>query len=177
MLQKIITKLSVSIHYVQGSVNRLIKLQRGVSLSSPCSRGTYNHAEEGTGMREKTQNQTVSGCQPHVCICAQLHLTLCDSMDSRLPGSTVHGIFQARILEWAAVSFSRGPSWSRDWTHIICISRWNLYHWVTREALSTTCKVGLNKGWTESTCVYRKQEWSLLWVNHWLLLCPSPQNH
>ena len=34
-------------------------------------------------------------------------LTLCDAMDSSLPGSTVHGIFQARILEWAAISFSR----------------------------------------------------------------------
>ena len=127
------------------SVNRLIKLQRGVSLSSPCSRGTYNHADERTGMHEKMQNQTASGCQPHMCICAQLRLTLCDSMDCSLPGSTVHGIFQARILEWVAVSFSQGPSWPRDWTHIICISRWILYHWVTREALSTTCKVGLNR--------------------------------
>ena len=41
---------------------------------------------------------------------AQLCLTLCDPMDSSLPGSTVHGIFQARILEWVAISFSRGSS-------------------------------------------------------------------
>ena len=34
-----------------------------------------------------------------------------------LPGSSVHGIFQARILEWVAISFSRGSSWSRDWTY------------------------------------------------------------
>ena len=120
-------------------------LQRGVSLSSPCSRGTYNHAEERSRMHEKMQNQTASGCQPNVCICAQLCLTLCDSMDCSLPGSTVHGIFQARILEWVAVSFSRGPSWPRDQTHIVCISKWILYHWVTREALSTTCKVGLKQ--------------------------------
>ena len=109
------------------SVNRLIKLQRGVSLSSPRSRGTSNHAEERAGMHEKMQNQTVSGCQPHMCICAQLCLTLCDSMDCSLPGSSVHGIFQARILEWVAVSFSRGPSWPRNRTHIICISGWILY--------------------------------------------------
>ena len=37
-------------------------------------------------------------------------LTLCDSMDCSLPGSSVHGIFQAKILEWIAISFSRGSS-------------------------------------------------------------------
>ena len=36
--------------------------------------------------------------------------TLCDPMDCSLPGSSVHGIFQARILEWVAISFSRGSS-------------------------------------------------------------------
>ena len=41
---------------------------------------------------------------------AQLCPTLCDPMDSNLQGSTVHRIFQARILEWAAISFSRGSS-------------------------------------------------------------------
>ena len=41
---------------------------------------------------------------------AQSCPTLCDPMDSSLPGSAIHGIFQARILEWAAISFSRGSS-------------------------------------------------------------------
>ena len=41
---------------------------------------------------------------------AQSCLTLCDPMDGSLPGSAVHGIFQARILEWTAISFSRGSS-------------------------------------------------------------------
>ena len=40
-------------------------------------------------------------------VCAQLHLTLCGPMDCGLPGSSVHGILQARILEWDAISFSR----------------------------------------------------------------------
>ena len=44
--------------------------------------------------------------------------TLCDPMDSSLPGSSVHGIFQARILEWVAISFSRGSSQPRDWTQV-----------------------------------------------------------
>ena len=45
---------------------------------------------------------------------AQSCLTLCDPMDSSQPGSSIHGIFQARILEWGAISFSRGSSQPRD---------------------------------------------------------------
>ena len=40
----------------------------------------------------------------------------CDPMDCSLPGSSVHGILQARILEWVAISFSRGSSQPRNWT-------------------------------------------------------------
>ena len=47
--------------------------------------------------------------------------TLCYPMDCSLPGSSVHGIFQARVLEWVAISFSRGSSWPRDWTRVPCI--------------------------------------------------------
>ena len=60
--------------------------------------------------------------------------TLCDPMDCSLPGSSVHGILQARILEWVAISFSRGFSWSNVWTCISCIGRRILYHWATKEA-------------------------------------------
>ena len=49
---------------------------------------------------------------------AQLCPTLGDLMDCSLPGSFVHGILEARILEWAAISFSRGSSLPRDRTHI-----------------------------------------------------------
>ena len=49
---------------------------------------------------------------------AQSCPTLCDPMGSSLPGSSVHGIFQARVLEWAAISFSRGSSWPRDRTRV-----------------------------------------------------------
>ena len=45
-------------------------------------------------------------------------LPLCDQMDCRLPGSSVLGIIQARILEWVAMPSSRGSSWPRDQTHI-----------------------------------------------------------
>ena len=51
--------------------------------------------------------------------------TPCDPMD-RLPGSSVHGILQARILEWVAIPFSRGSSWPRDWTCISCLLHWQV---------------------------------------------------
>jgi len=57
-------------------------------------------------------------------------------MDCSPLGSSVHGICQARILEWVANSFSRGSSQPRDWTHVSCIGRQILYHWATREARS-----------------------------------------
>ena len=61
----------------------------------------------------------------------QSRLTLCNPMDCNPPGFSVHGIFQARILEWVAISFSKGSSWGRDWTcmsYISCIGRCVLYH-------------------------------------------------
>ena len=52
----------------------------------------------------------------------QLCPTLCDPMDCSLPGSSVHGILQARILEWVAMPFSRGSSHPRDQTLVSCIA-------------------------------------------------------
>ena len=49
---------------------------------------------------------------------AQSCTTFCDPMDCGLPGSSIHGIFQARILEWVALSFSRGSSRPRDGTQV-----------------------------------------------------------
>ena len=59
----------------------------------------------------------------------------CDPVDCSPPGSSIHGILQARILEWVAISFSRGSSRPRNWTQVSCIAgrRFNL--WATREAL------------------------------------------
>ena len=51
---------------------------------------------------------------------AQSCQTLCDPMDSSPPGSSVHGILQVRILEWVAISFSRGSSLPRDRTQVSC---------------------------------------------------------
>ena len=63
--------------------------------------------------------------------------TLCDSIDCSLPGSSVYGTLQARILEWVVIPFSRGSFWPRDRTrvsYVSCIGRWVLYHCATWEA-------------------------------------------
>ena len=62
-------------------------------------------------------------------------LTLCDPMDSNLPGSSIHGIPQARIVEWAAISFSRGSSPPRDPTQISCIAGRFFTIWATQEEM------------------------------------------
>ena len=57
---------------------------------------------------------------------------LCDPMECGLPGSSIHGILQAIILEWVAIPSSRESSGPRDWTHlswVSCIGGWVLYHW------------------------------------------------
>ena len=59
--------------------------------------------------------------------------TLWDPMDCR-PGSSMHGILQGRILEWAAISFSRASSWSRDWTWVSCTAGRRFTIWATRES-------------------------------------------
>ena len=64
---------------------------------------------------------------------AQSCLTLCDPIDCSLPGSSVHGIFQARVLECGAISFSRGSSWPRDRTCISHIVGRCFTIWPTRE--------------------------------------------
>ena len=61
-------------------------------------------------------------------------LTLSDPMDCSLPGSSVHGIFQARVLEWVAISFSRRSSWSRDQTQVSWIVGRCFTIWATRKS-------------------------------------------
>ena len=57
----------------------------------------------------------------------QLCLTLCNPVDCCPPASSLHGILQARILEWVAMPSSRGSSWARDWTRVsYCLLLWQV---------------------------------------------------
>ena len=71
----------------------------------------------------------------HACLVSQSCPTLGDPMDCSLPGSSVHGILHARILEWMVISLSRESSQPRDWILVSCIGRQVLYHRATWEAL------------------------------------------
>ena len=77
-----------------------------------------------------------------LCSVSLSYLNLCGPVDCSLPGYSVCGIFQARILEWVDISYSRGSFWSRDPTHISyisCIGSWVLTTSATWEALYSFC--------------------------------------
>ena len=73
-----------------------------------------------------------------VCLVTQSCPTLWDPLDCSPPGASVHGILHARILEWVAISFSRGSSWPRDRIQVSCIASGFCTLWVSREAQALT---------------------------------------
>ena len=99
-------------------------------------------------------NWTATGLYIHICWwwwwceVAQSCPTLCDPMDCSPPGSSIHGILQARILEWVAISFSRGSSQPRDQTQVSCIAGRRFNFWATREALCIYVSIYIYK------CIY-----------------------
>ena len=85
------------------------------------------------------------------------HLTFCHPMDCSPPGSSVHGILQARILEWAAISFSRGSSWPRDQTRVSCIAGRFFTVWARKYVNQMTMREV--KG-----CFPEKWHWTKFWT-------------
>ena len=69
-----------------------------------------NHRKHIHARTSKSESEVAQSCP-----------ILCDSMDYSLGGSSIHGIFQARVLEWIAISFSRGFSQPRDQTWVSCV--------------------------------------------------------
>ena len=102
---------------------------------------------------------------------AQSYPNLCDSMDCSPPGSTVHGILQARILEWVAISSFKGSSWPRDQTWVSRIAGRLFTVWATKEALSPLCSIAGWQGPKEVTplgsCSYL---WALSARHGWLFV-------
>ena len=93
--------------------------------------------------------------------------TLCELLDCSQAGSSLHGISQARILEWVTISFSGGSSWPRDWTWISTyssIGRQIFYHWTIREASGTMLVSCFLRAWKNGVLV------SLLSTSPWELL-------
>ena len=67
-----------------------------------------------------------------------------DPMNCSLPGSYVHGILQARVLEWIVIPFSRETSWPRNWTQVSCFAGRCFTDWVTQEALAFCYQIFYN---------------------------------
>ena len=81
----------------------------------------------------KTNLVGLAGCCFCCCSVAKSCLFICTPMDCSPRGSSAHGIFQARILEWVVISSSKGFSWCMNWTCVSCSGRWIIYHWATRQ--------------------------------------------
>ena len=97
--------------------------------------------------------------------------TLCDPMDCNPPGSSVHGILQARIFEWVAITFSRGSTWSKVWTWVSHITDRFCTVWVTKlspiscHLLVVVC-AGVGKAFPDTEYfrreVYKEQEGEIM---------------
>ena len=95
------------------------------------------------GLSSHSWNRNSVGAGVHAGVCAQSCLTLRDPMVCDLPGSSLYGVLQARILGCVVISFSRGSSWPRDWTHVSCISC------IGRRVLYHLSHVGAMWGWSD----------------------------
>ena len=95
-------------------------------------------------------------------------LTLCDPMDYSLPGSSVHGISQARILEWVGISLSRGSFRLRDRTRVFCIAGRFFTIWAPREALIWA--------WT-TVNLHATDIYLMPHVQCWECNCPAKQSY
>ena len=106
---------------------------------------------------------------------AQLCLTLCDPTDCSLPGSSVLGIFQAKTLEWVAISFSGGSSQPRDWTWVSHIVSRSFFLSATREVPHNSVKIIRFSQLTDSIIIIKFLLYS--WqscLSGSSLLCPWP---
>ena len=90
--------------------------------NSPSEEGRQGLLQSLWFKRTRQSSVEEAGVPLFCVLVAQSCLTLCDPMDCSPPGSSVPGILQARILEWVAISFSRGSSQLRDQTHVSCIA-------------------------------------------------------
>ena len=109
------------------------KQNREERLYEDTTQPSASQGEKEALGKNNSANTLTLGCmgdQSLSCVC------LCDPTDYNLPGSSVHEISQARILEWVAISFSRGSSWPRNQTHVSRTGRWILCCWANRESQS-----------------------------------------
>ena len=103
------------------------------------------------------------------CLVTQSCPTLCDPMDCSPPGSSVHGILQARILGWVAISFSREFYWPRDWTTSPALEGGFFTTWATREDGKGSIK--MQKEMTKTWKMTRNRSLEIPWWSTVKILC------
>ena len=107
----------------------MVPTPRRCSRSIPWMTAWMPRMEGGRGLSELLWQ-----CErEHEHEVVQSYPTLCDPMDYNLPGFSVHGVFQATVLEWIAISFSKGSSQPRDRTQVSRIIDRRFTVWATRE--------------------------------------------
>ena len=164
----------------------MVDLWADLSWRTACC-GKKPHTSGVSSVRVKEKQHEKWLFLKHISVRAkslQLCPALCDPMDYRSPGSSVHGISQARILEWVAISFSRGSSWSRDQSCLFCVScigRRTLYRWDTRVANRVLTRHWIcqhsDLGLPASRTMRNKCRWDILWqqleCTECTMACPS----
>ena len=99
------------------------------------------------GMKVKSESEVAKSC-----------LTLSDPMDSSPPGSSIHGIFQARVLEWCAIAFSRTMATLKSCSWADCTQQ---------SAQDVSVKLSFAQGWqVEEIKLLKKWRWLLVWPEH-----------
>jgi len=143
-----------------GNSERLIFLGSKIIADSDCNHKIKRHLLFGRkAMTNLSEWSEVAQSCP----------TLCDPIDCSLPGSSIHGIFQARILEWVAISFSRRSSQPRDWTwvsHTVgrCFTIWaNL----KSRDITLPTKVCLLKSMVFPVIMYGYESWTIRKAGNW----------
>ena len=110
-------------------------------FSPSLSPASYEGVELGRGLEFRQLGSKWSESEV-----AQSCPTLFDPMDCNLPGSSLHGILQARVLEWVAISFSRGSSPPRDWTLVSRIAGRCFNLWATSVSVFHLMLISLKQG-------------------------------
>ena len=111
-----------------------------------------------TNIEEKKKRREVAQSCP----------TLCDPMDGSPPGSSIHGIFQAWIPEWVAISFSRGSSWPRYWTWVsLIVGRCFTVQALKSRNITLQTKVRLVKAMVFPVVMYGCENWTVKKAERW----------
>ena len=183
LIPKICMSCSKSVSQLGLGSTVLVFVQEGFSPFS-----VVNPEKKKTWRKTNNVKCTCSPQETKNCLSLRMY-TRCQSLSRVwlcviplpvLPGCSVHGILQARILEWVAIPFSRGSSQPKDWIQVSCLAGRFFTIWASREAhvtqvyTKTMHSRQTNKRW--QWCLNNKHVWKLLafyitWDRSFVLFC------